>query len=156
MARESVGPALLAIDHADGRADDEPGVANRLDGLEQRPAGGHDVLHEADGFDLLEWPLDAVRGAVLLRRVPDHEEREPRDERRGRGEDDAAEDGRGKAVGVRLVLTDRGGDPLAELGEEVGASLEAVLVEVVARPLARAKDEVSLEVGSGDERLAEL
>ena len=54
------------------------------------------------------------------------------------------------------MLADGGGDPLAERAEEVGTRLEAELVEVVARALAGAQDEVALEVGGRDERLAEL
>jgi hypothetical protein len=45
MARESVGSALLAVDHTDGRTDDETGFADRRDGLDERAARGHDVLY---------------------------------------------------------------------------------------------------------------
>ena len=62
---------------------------------------------------LFERAFDAVRGAVLLRGVADHEERQPGNERGGGGEDDASEHGRGKPHGLRLVLADGCGDPLA-------------------------------------------
>src|SRR5262245_44661097 len=153
MARESVGSAFLPIDHTDCGTDYQSGLPDGCDRLEERPTGGDDVLDEADALARFERAFDAVRRPVVLGRVPDHEERQPRDERRGCGQDDAPEHGRGEPHRLRLVLADDGGDLLAERREEVGPGLEAVLVEVVARPLAGAEEEVPLEIRSGDERL---
>src|SRR5690242_19504287 len=127
VARESVRPTLLAVDHTDCRTDDETCFANRLDRLDERSARGHDVLDEAHGLARLEGAFDAVRGSVLLRGIADHEEREPRGERRGRGEDDAAEHRRGESCSPGLVLAHRGRDALPERREEVRPRLEAVL-----------------------------
>ena len=47
VAGQSVGSALLPVDHTDGRTDDETGLAERRDRLDERPSRGHDVLDEA-------------------------------------------------------------------------------------------------------------
>ena len=155
VARKSVGSALLPVDHTDGRADDETGLTDRRDRLDERSARGHDVLDQAHELAFLERALEPIRGAVGLRLVADHDEREPARERGGRGEGHGAEYRRGEANGLRLALADGRRDPVAERAEEVGARLEAELVEVVARPLAGAEQEVALEVRRGDDALAE-
>src|SRR5436305_1780018 len=156
VTRESIGSTLLAIDHADRRAYDETGLADRRDRLHERAPRGHDVLHEAHELALFEGALEPVRGAVGLRLVADDHERQPACQRGRRGERHGAEHRRGEAHGLGLVVADGGGDPLAERGQEVRPRLEAELVEVVARALARAQDEVALEVGRQDDGLAEL
>src|SRR3954454_16173410 len=156
VARESVGPALLPIDHTNGGADDEPGLTESRDRLHERSAGGHDVLHQTHELALLEGAFEPVRGAVGLRLVTDDHERQPSRERGGRGERHRTEHGRSEAHGLRLVLADGGGDPLTERGEKVRPCLEAELVEVVARALAGPQKEVALEVGRREEPLAEL
>ena len=55
------------------------------------PAGGDDVLDEADALALLVDPLEPVGGAVLLRLLADDQERQARRERGGRRERDRAE-----------------------------------------------------------------
>src|SRR5436190_22567262 len=75
-SRESVGSALLAVDHADGVADPDPGLAERLDRLDRSPAGGDDVLDEAGQAAPLQGPPEPVHGAVRLPPLPGREERE--------------------------------------------------------------------------------
>src|SRR5688572_8439807 len=139
---ESVGPALLAIDHADRISDLETGLTQRADRLEKRTSGGDDVLDQTDELARLERPLDAVGRAVLLR-LPahDHEGEPPREGGR-RGERDRAERRSGEAHGGRLELAHRGREPLAQRAEELGLRLEAVLVQVPAGAPARAEQEV--------------
>src|SRR5215469_2466394 len=114
VARESVRPALLPVDHTDGRTDDESGLADRRDRLDERTSGGHDVLDQADELALLEGALEPVRGAVRLRLVADHHERQPTRQRGGRRERHGAEHRRGEPDGLGLVLADGGRDPVAE------------------------------------------
>src|SRR6516165_703438 len=66
VTRERVGPSLLPIDHADGRSHLQAGLPESRDGLERGPAGGDDVLDQADELARLEHSLDPVRRAVLL------------------------------------------------------------------------------------------
>src|SRR3954447_20131582 len=66
VARESVGSALLPVDRTDGRTDDETGLADRRDRLDERPSRGHDVLDEAHELAFLEGTLEPVGGAVAL------------------------------------------------------------------------------------------
>src|SRR6478672_12260508 len=104
VTREGVGSALLPIDHADSRPDDETGLADGRDRLDERPSRGHDVLDEAHELALLEGALEPVCGAVGLRLVADHDERQPARQRSRRGERHGAEHRRGEADGLRLVL----------------------------------------------------
>src|SRR5436190_13779855 len=146
-ARESVGSALLAVDHADGVADLDPGLAERLDRLDRSPAGGDDVLDEAGQLALLEGAFEPVPGAVRLRLLADDQEREARGEgSRGR-EWDGAELGAGKASCVRLDLLCGLCNRVAERPEQLGAGLEAVLVQIELRAPARAEAEIAFEVG---------
>ena len=96
-ARERVRPALLAVDHADRRAALETGLPQGLDASTARPAGGDDVLDEADALARLEDALEPVGRAVLLRLLADDQERQARRERRRGGERDCAELGAGEA-----------------------------------------------------------
>ena len=48
LAGQSLRAALFAIDHADGRFDDETCFAQGRHGLEQRTSGGDNVLDETD------------------------------------------------------------------------------------------------------------
>ena len=147
-------PALLAVDDAHGRVHDEARVAQRVDRVEERAAGGDDVLDEAHALALLVRPFEPVAGAVFLRRLAHDEEWQPRFERRCGRKRDRAELGRREPRRVRRVRLDLGRDPVAERAQDVGPRLEAVLVEVVARPLAGPEDEVALQVGVLDERAA--
>src|SRR4051794_4656221 len=88
LARESVRPALLAVDNAYRRTHDETGLTGSADRLEEGATGRDDVLDEAHGLARLERPLDAVGRPVLLRRVTDHEERKAGNERCGGREHD--------------------------------------------------------------------
>src|SRR4051794_7721139 len=146
LPRELFLAALLAVDHADRRFAYEAALAERLDGRDQGPAGGDDVLHQADPLALLEDPFDALAGAVLLRRLAHEEERQTGRERRRGGEGDRAELGAGEPVGAGLELGCGGGDALAERREQLGPGLEPVLVEVVLRALAGAEHEITLQV----------
>src|SRR5918911_4783722 len=74
VARQRVGAALLAVDHADGSSHQQTRLAERFDALEQRAPGRDDVLDEADAFALVVDALEAVRGRVLLRRLADDQE----------------------------------------------------------------------------------
>src|SRR6476620_1610096 len=65
-AGERVDPSLLAVDHANRVRHTQSGLAERLDGLDCRPAGGDDVLDEADAVAVLEGALDAIGRPVLL------------------------------------------------------------------------------------------
>ncbi len=136
-ARESVGSALLAIDHADCDPALETGLAKGVERLDGGSAGRDDVLDEADPLARLVRAFEAVRRPVLLRLLADDQERKPRRERGGGGEGDGAQLRAGEPDRVRLVLGDRRGDVLAEGGEQVGPRLEAVLVQVVARACGR-------------------
>src|SRR6186997_1275968 len=138
-ARESVHSALLAIQHADCDSALETGLADGLDRVQQRTAGGDNVLDQADSLTGLEGAFEAVRGSVLRGRERDGTQLRPSEPRR-----------------VGLVLGDLGGEVLAERREHVRLRLEAVLVEVVARPAARAEDEVALEVRVVEKLCAEL
>src|SRR5262245_13343465 len=69
VAREGVRPALLPVDRTDGRTDDETGLTDSRDRLDERSPGGHDVLDEADELAFLEGSLEPVRSAVALRLV---------------------------------------------------------------------------------------
>src|SRR5919198_3014058 len=75
MAREGVRSTLLAVDNADRRPALEAGLAERVNGLHDFAARGHDVLDEADGFARLEHALDPVSRPVLLRVLANDEER---------------------------------------------------------------------------------
>src|SRR5262245_40358979 len=145
-ARQSVGSALLAIEHADRDPALQTGLADGLERLDQRPAGRDDILDEADALARRERALDAVRCPVPLRLVAHDQERQLRRQRGGRRDDDGTELRRGEPNRVRLVLGDGRRDVLAERREHLRARLEAVLVEVVMRAAARAEDEVALEV----------
>src|SRR5437868_10630524 len=46
LARQGVRAALLAVDDADRRSDDQTDLTQRLNRLEQGPAGGDDILDE--------------------------------------------------------------------------------------------------------------
>src|SRR5579862_134301 len=153
---QGVRAALFAVDDTDRRLHPEAGIAQGLDRVEERAAGGDDVLDEAHELALLERAFQPVAGAVLLRLLADDEERQARFERRGGRERDRAELGRGEPNGIGRVLADDGGDALAERAQQIGPGLEAVLVEVVLRALAGAEDEVALEIGVLDERAAQL
>src|SRR3954469_12808315 len=59
MACQSVGSALLAIDDTDGRVHDEACAAQRLERVEERSTGRHDVLDETHAFAVLVRPLEA-------------------------------------------------------------------------------------------------
>src|SRR6186997_1438087 len=146
-ARQSVDPALLAIDHADRDSALQTGFANRIQSLDGGSAGGDDVLDEADTLTRLERSLEPVRGSVLLGFVADDQEREARGQGGRRGQDDRSQLGARNPHRFGLVLCDRRRDVLAEHGQEVRLGLEPVLVEVVARAPARTEEEVALEVG---------
>src|SRR4051812_15649540 len=83
--------AFLTIDDADRRLARESGLSERLDGGQERPAGGHDVLHEADPLARLEDPFDALARGVVLRRLADEQEGQAGLERRRCGERHRAE-----------------------------------------------------------------
>ena len=112
--RERVGAALLAVDDADDRRDVEPGLAERLDRLERRAAGGDDVLDEADALAGLEDALDPVARAVVLGRVRARSRTagRPRARRPRRAAPRRARARRAGRVG--LVLAHGGGDRGAE------------------------------------------
>src|SRR5260221_11502488 len=76
LARETIGSALLTVDHALRRLDDEARSAERLDRIEQGPAGRDDVLDEADALALLVGAFDPLCGAVFLRLLADDDERQ--------------------------------------------------------------------------------
>src|SRR4051794_18673246 len=156
VAREFVDAALFAVDHTDRVGYTQSGISEGLDRCERGPAGGDDVLDQADALALLEDALELLRRPVLLRGLADDQERQSRLERRRRGERDCAELRSCEAVGVRLVLAHRLGERLAERRQHIGARLEAVLVEVVARAAARAEHEVALEVRGVAQRPREL
>src|SRR5919197_1813287 len=147
VAPELLGAALLAIDDADGSPHRQPRRAEGLDRLEQRASGGHNVLDDADRFACCELALDALCGAVVLRRLADDQERQSRRERPRSGQRDRAELRAGEARRLGCVFACGGGDAYAECGKEVGPRLEAILVEVVARTAYGAEYEVALEVG---------
>src|SRR5438874_9799290 len=147
VPRESVDPALLAVDDADGRSALETRLAQRLDGPDRGASRGDDVLDETGQRAGLEAALEPILSAVALDLLAHDHEGEPGGERRRCGEGDGAELGTGEESRGGLVLPHRGGDPPAELGEEVWPCLEAVLVQVVARAATRAEDEVALQVG---------
>src|SRR6188472_1859296 len=155
-ARESVHSALFAIQHADCDSALETGLADGLDRVQQRTAGGDNVLDQADSLTGLEGAFEAVRGSVLLGRGAHDHERDARRERRRGRERYGTQLRTSEPRCVGLVLGDLGGKVLAERREHVRLRLEAVLVEVVARPAARAEDEVALEVRVVEERGAEL
>ena len=91
------------------------GLAQGLDRLDRRAAGGDDVLDEADALALgSNDAFEPVGGAVALRLLADDQERQPACERRRGRERHRAELGRREPHGVRLVLGDRGRDRLAE------------------------------------------
>src|SRR5437588_7249089 len=144
---QSLHPALLAVDHTDRRVHDETGVANRRNGVEERPAGGDHVLDEADELAVLVSAFEAIRGAVLLRRLAHDHERQAGGKRAGGCKRDGTELRSREPRGLRLELRDGAGDPIAQSREQVRPGLEAVLVEVVARAPARAKEEVPFEQG---------
>src|SRR4051794_40677741 len=136
MAREGVGSALLAIDHADGRVHDETCATQRLERVEERSAGGHDVLDETDTLPRFVRPFETVAGPVLLRLLAHDHERQARLERGRSRERNRTELGGSKPRRVRCVLAHGRGYALPERPQDLRASLEAVLVEVVARALA--------------------
>jgi hypothetical protein len=138
VACQSVDAALLAVDHADRRTADEPGLPERLYRLPGRTAGGDDVLDQADALPRLEHALEPVPGAVLLGLLAHDQEREARLERGGGGQGDRSELGAAEQVGLGVVRGDRGRDARSERAQELRPGLEAVLVEVVARPAAGA------------------
>src|SRR5262245_12283288 len=70
-----VHAAFLAIDHADCGLASEAGLSERLNGGHSSPAGGDDVLHEADPLARFEDALEPVVGAVTLRLLADDQER---------------------------------------------------------------------------------
>src|SRR3954469_25827714 len=74
--------ALLAIDDADRCLAHESGRTERLDGGQKGPAGRHNVLDETDPLPLGEDAFDLLGGGVVLRRLADEQERQPRLERR--------------------------------------------------------------------------
>src|SRR6266508_4785323 len=129
-ARERVYSPLLAVDDAQGRTALQAGLAKRLHSADRRASGRDDVLDEADALARIEDALDPLRSPVLLRLLPDDEERQTRGQRRGGREGNGSELGAGEPGSLRLPLTDRLRQPLAERPEEVGLSLEAVLVQV--------------------------
>src|SRR5689334_3591261 len=156
LVAEGLGSALLAIDDADGRADDETGRTKRLHRLHERAARRDHVLDEADEIALFVRAFEPVRRAVLLRRLPHDHEREAARERARRRQRDGAELRACEADRVGLELLDRGGDAVAERTEDVRARLEAVLVEVVARAPPRPEHEVALEIRRFSERELQL
>ena len=106
----------------------QTGVAEDFDRLEQRPAGGDDVLHETDELPLLVGAFDPIRRAVLLCRLAHDEKWKPGCERGRRRERDGAELWAREANRSRLELLHCLRDALAEGGQDVGPGLEAVLV----------------------------
>src|SRR5207302_6747608 len=114
LARQGVRAALLAVDDADRRSDDQTDLTQRLNRLEQGPAGGDDVLDETHAFPSLVHAFDSVRRPILLRAVADDQEREPGRERARRGERNGAEFGRREPGRLRLELPRRVRDSLAE------------------------------------------
>ena len=50
VAGELVDAALFAVDHADRVGDTQARLAECRDGLDRRPAGGDDVLDQADAL----------------------------------------------------------------------------------------------------------
>src|SRR5918994_7465092 len=146
-ARKAVRSTFFAVDYADDRSALETGLTEGLDRGDGRPAGGDDVLDQADPLTRLEGALEAVRGAVLLGFLADDDERQARDERRGGCDRDGAELGCGEPNCVRLVLGHQRRQLLSERLEQLRPRLEAVLVEVVARGATGAKHEVALEGG---------
>src|SRR5215212_1377629 len=155
-ARESVHAALLAVDDAHRRSALQARVAQGSDGLRESPSGRDDILDQAHPLAGLECALDPVCRPVLLGLVADDHERKPRRDRRGRGEDDGAEDRTGEPHGLWFMLLDGGAQAAAEGFEDVRLRLEAELVEVEARALTGAQDEVALELAVLYERRAEL
>src|SRR5437762_6055445 len=81
LAAERLRSALLAIDHTDRRADDQTGLSEGGDGLDESAPGRDDVLHKAHDVALVVGPFDTDRRPVLLRGFPDDHERETRGER---------------------------------------------------------------------------
>jgi hypothetical protein len=73
FARERVGAALLAVDHADRGAAPKTGLAYRVDCVDRRPARGDDVLHETDLLVRGKVALKPVLGAVALRLLANEE-----------------------------------------------------------------------------------
>src|SRR5213078_3970271 len=86
LPRERVRASLLPVDDADGGAAFEAGGADRLDRLEQRAAGGDDVLDQAHTLTLVPVPLDPALAAVALRLLADDQEGDAGGERGGRRE----------------------------------------------------------------------
>src|SRR2546429_490388 len=66
LPSERIGSTFLAIDDADCRPDGQAGVAQRLDPLEQRAAGGDDVFDGTHRSAPEEDALEPVRRAVRL------------------------------------------------------------------------------------------
>src|SRR5215210_6030175 len=131
-ARQRVAPALLAVDHADGRSDLQARLAQAFDRCDRRASGGDDVLDQARPPARFEDALEPVGRAVVLRLLAHDQERQPGGERRRGCERDRAELGAGEQLRPRLVLAHGLGDQLAQRGEQLRPGLEAVLVEVVA------------------------
>src|SRR4029453_9063012 len=155
-ARQSGGSALPAVEHADRDSALQAGFADGIERLDDGPAGGDDVFHEAHALARLEDAFEAVRGAVLLCRLTHDQEREPGGHRSRGSKRDRSELRAREANRVGLVLGDRRRDVLAERGEQLGPCLEAVLVQVVVRAAPGAQDEVALEVRVLAERGSEV
>src|SRR5215475_13574240 len=78
--RQSVDPALLAIDDADGVSADETGLSERLHGLGSGPSRRDHVLDQAHALTQLEGALQAVVRPVALAVLPHDQEGKPRAE----------------------------------------------------------------------------
>ena len=103
-ARQSVGSALLAVEHADRDSALQAGFADGIEGLDDGSAGGDDVLYEAHALPRLEDAFEAVRRAVLLRRLAHDQEREPGGHRRRGSKRDRSELRARETNRVGLVL----------------------------------------------------
>ena len=77
VARELVDAAFFAVDDADRGGYTQSGLANGLHGVDQRAAGGDDVLDQAYGLAFLVHSFEPVRGAVVLRGLAHDQERQP-------------------------------------------------------------------------------
>src|SRR5688572_8478679 len=75
-ARQSVGSALLAIDHADRDSALQAGLAKGVERLDGGSARGDDVLDEADSLARLVGSFEAVCRPVVLRLLADDQERQ--------------------------------------------------------------------------------
>src|SRR2546423_4717179 len=100
-ARQRIASTLLSVDDTDGCPTFQTSVTKRFDRLDGGPAGGNDVLDQADDLSCPEDTLEAIGRPVVLRLFADDQEREPRRKRGRGGKRDRPELGPGQTVGVR-------------------------------------------------------